>query len=96
MKEVLILSRQATKETMADRGSKHVERSKDGVPQWDGDAATFQEYAELAGHWQESIPYHKRYLCGPRLQANCQARLEDSCSQSGQDGFPTPMGWRFC
>lgn len=69
MKEVLILSRQATKETMADRGSKHVERSKDGVPQWDGDAATFQEYAELAGHWQESIPYHKRYLCGPRLQA---------------------------
>ncbi len=54
---------------MADRGSQHVERSKDGVPQWDGNAATFQEYAELAGHWQESIPYHKRYLCGPRLQS---------------------------
>ena len=48
---------------------KHIERSKDGVPQWDGDASTFQEYSELASHWQESIPYHKRYLCGPRLQA---------------------------
>ena len=48
---------------------KYIERSKDGVPQWDGDATTFQEYSELASHWQESIPYHKRYLCGPRLQA---------------------------
>eukprot|EP00435_Cladocopium_sp_Y103_P069442 s548_g33.t1 len=54
---------------MAERTMKHIERSKDGVPQWDGDATTFQEYSEMASHWQESIPYHKRYLCGPRLQA---------------------------
>ena len=44
-----------------------IERSKDGVPQWDGAAHTFQEYSEAAEHWEQTIPYHKRYLCGPRL-----------------------------
>ena len=48
---------------MAER----IERSKDGVPCWDGSSATFQEYSELAEHWEQTIPYHKRYLCGPRL-----------------------------
>jgi len=54
---------------MADRGVKHVERNKEGVPMWDGDPTTFTEYAEMAGHWQQSVAYHKRYLCGPKLQA---------------------------
>ena len=44
-----------------------IERSKDGVPQWDGSASTFQEYSELAEHWEQTVPYHKRYLCGPKL-----------------------------
>ena len=46
---------------------KQIERSKDGVPCWDGDASTYQEYAELAALWEQSVPYHKRYLCGPKL-----------------------------
>ena len=54
---------------MADRGVKHVERNKEGVPMWDEDPTTFTEYAEMADHWQQSVAYHKRYLCGPKLQA---------------------------
>ena len=46
-----------------------IERNKEGVPCWDGNAATFQEYAEMASHWEQSVPIHKRYLCGPKLQA---------------------------
>ena len=44
-----------------------VTKSKDGVPQWDGDSSTFQEYEEQCMQWEQSIVYHKRYLCGPRL-----------------------------
>ena len=54
---------------MADRGMLQVERTKEGVPIWDGNAATFQEYSELALHWEQSVAHHKRYLCGPRLQS---------------------------
>lgn len=52
---------------MGDRGVKRIERSREGVPGWDGDASTYQEYAEAASMWEQSIPYHKRYLCGPKL-----------------------------
>jgi len=42
-------------------------RTKDGVPVWDGEAASFQAYEELALQWEQGIAWHKRYLCGPRL-----------------------------
>ena len=42
-------------------------RSKDGVPVWNGEAATFQSYEEQALQWEQGVPWHKRYLCGPRL-----------------------------
>eukprot|EP00435_Cladocopium_sp_Y103_P006967 s510_g2.t1 len=44
-----------------------ISRSRDGVPQWSGDAANFQDYEDAALLWEQGIPYHKRYLCGPRL-----------------------------
>lgn len=44
-----------------------IQRTKDGVPQWDEEATTFQEYEELCLQWEQSTAYHKRYLCGPRL-----------------------------
>ena len=44
-----------------------IERNKEGLPIWDGASATFQEYSELAEHWEQTVPYHKRYLCGPKL-----------------------------
>ena len=44
-----------------------VTKSKDGIPQWNGDARSFQEYEEMSLLWDQSIPYHKRYLSGPKL-----------------------------
>ena len=44
-----------------------ITRSRDGVPQWSGDAANFQDYEDAALLWEQGIPYHKRYLCGPGL-----------------------------
>ena len=44
-----------------------ISRNKDGVPQWGGDAASFQQYEEEALQWEQSIAYGKRYLCGPKL-----------------------------
>ncbi|CAE7230835.1 unnamed protein product [Symbiodinium microadriaticum] len=42
-------------------------RNKDGVPSWDGNGSTYQEYEEVCLLWQESTEYHKRYLNGPKL-----------------------------
>ena len=44
-----------------------ISRSKDGVPQWSGDAASYQEYEEQALQWEQSVEHKKRYLCGPKL-----------------------------
>ena len=44
-----------------------VTKSKDGVPQWNGDSRSFQEYEEMCLQWEQAAPYHKRYLCGPKL-----------------------------
>ena len=46
---------------------KRIERTREGVPVWDGDASTYQEYEETVQFWEQSIAVHKRYLCGPRL-----------------------------
>lgn len=51
---------------------KHVEKSREGVPIWDGDAATFQEFEESALVWEQSVAHHKRYLCAPKLMAELQ------------------------
>ena len=42
-------------------------RTRDGVPIWNGEAATFQAYEEMALQWEQGVSWHKRYLCGPRL-----------------------------
>ena len=44
-------------------------RSKDGVPTWDGNANTFQAYEEQVLVWEQGVKYENRYLCGPRLAA---------------------------
>ena len=52
---------------MTEKNLKQISRSKDGIPIWDGDSGTFQEYEECALLWEQSIAYEKRYLCGPKL-----------------------------
>ena len=47
--------------------SLEVGKSKDGVPQWDGNPTGFQEYYEMCQLWEATTPWHKRYMNGPRL-----------------------------
>ena len=44
-------------------------RNKEGVPIWDGEAGTFNDFEEASLMWEQSVAYQKRYLCGPRIQA---------------------------
>ena len=47
-------------------------KSKDGVPQWSGEPSTFTEYEEQCLLYEQSVPYHKRYMVGPRLIGELQ------------------------
>ena len=49
-----------------------VTRSKEGVPVWDGTPSSFEEYSELCQIFEQSTPFHKRYLAGPRLLGELQ------------------------
>lgn len=44
-----------------------IARYREGVPQWDGAARTFEEYSELAERWEQTVPYRKKCLCNPKL-----------------------------
>ena len=50
-------------------GSSSCGKTKEGVPTWDGGSESFQAYVEAAQLYEQAVPYHKRYLCGPKLQA---------------------------
>ncbi|CAE7447253.1 unnamed protein product, partial [Symbiodinium sp. CCMP2456] len=42
-------------------------RTKDGVPTWSGEAASFTQYEETALLWEQSLTWEKRYTAGPKL-----------------------------
>ncbi|CAE7437247.1 unnamed protein product [Symbiodinium sp. CCMP2456] len=44
-----------------------VERTKEGVPKWDGSANTFTAYEEACYLYEAGTEMHKHALCGPRL-----------------------------
>ena len=44
-------------------------KSKDGIPSWNGAAESFQAYQEAALLYEQTTPYQKRYLRGPKLQS---------------------------
>ena len=44
-----------------------VQKTKDGVPIWDGDPSTYVEYAESARLFEQAVAPHKRAQVGPRL-----------------------------
>ena len=43
---------------MAEK-QKRIEKTREGVPIWDGDAGTYQEFEESALLWEQSIAMHK-------------------------------------
>ena len=47
-------------------------KPRDGTPSWDGAADSFQSYCESALLYEQTMPYHKRYLVGPKLQSELQ------------------------
>ena len=51
---------------------KRIEKTREGVPIWDGDSSTFQEFEETSLIWEQSVAHHKRYLCAPKLVAELQ------------------------
>ena len=46
-----------------------VQKNKDGVPIWSGEATTFEEYVENCLLYEQTVVREKRYLCGPRIAA---------------------------
>ena len=49
-----------------------ITRNRDGVPQWGGDPATFHIYEEEAYLWEQTVAWHKRHACAPKLKAELQ------------------------
>ncbi|CAK8994705.1 CCHC-type domain-containing protein [Durusdinium trenchii] len=46
-----------------------VQKSKDGVPVWGGEAVCFEEFIEMCLLYEQTVVKEKRYLCGPRIAA---------------------------
>ena len=46
-----------------------VQKSKDGVPVWGGEAVCFEEFIETCLLYEQTVVKEKRYLCGPRIAA---------------------------
>ena len=46
-----------------------VGRTRDGVPTWSGEPATWEEYRRAALLYVQATKWESRYLCGPRLAA---------------------------
>ena len=53
-------------------GSTGIQRNRDGVPAWNGDAMLFEEYVEACLLYEQTVVREKRYLCGPRLASELQ------------------------
>ena len=48
-------------------GASSIQRNRDGVPTWSGEAVLFEEYVEACLLYEQTVAREKRYLCGPRL-----------------------------
>ena len=44
-----------------------VQKSRDGVPTWSGEATSFEEFVESCLLYEQTVVREKRYLCGPRI-----------------------------
>ncbi|CAE7350905.1 unnamed protein product [Symbiodinium sp. CCMP2592] len=49
-----------------------ITKTKEGVPQWSGEAQSFTEYEEQCLLYEQSVEYHKRYMVAPRLISELQ------------------------
>ena len=63
--------REPRAESMSSSGGM-ISKTKEGVPQWSGEASSFTEYEEQCLLYEQSVEYHKRYMVGPRLISELQ------------------------
>ena len=72
-------------------------RTRDGVPKWDGSAASFAEYEEQAAIFEQGVAWSKRSTVGPRLAAELSGSARRLISGrpvdwlSHQDGVARPL-----
>ena len=69
-----------------------VGRTRDGVPKWDGSAATFAEYEELAAIYEQGVSWSKRSTVAPRLAAELSGSARRLISGRPVDWLSSPDG----
>ena len=67
-------------------------RTKDGVPLWDGDPGSFQEFCESARLYEQSIAFHKRATVGPRLASELSGAARRQVTGKPADWLSFPGG----
>ncbi|CAE7215642.1 TARBP1, partial [Symbiodinium sp. CCMP2456] len=72
--------------------TQEVGKSKDGVPQWDGNPVGFQEYYEMCQLWEATTPWHKRYMNGPRLATELQGAAKRLILGKSPEWLAHPAG----
>ena len=55
------------------------EKTDKNIPTWDGNPAGWDTYLRRASLYIEGTEWHKRYLCGPRLEGNLRMSAESAC-----------------
>ncbi|CAE7897668.1 unnamed protein product, partial [Symbiodinium necroappetens] len=71
-----------------------VERTKEGVPKWDGSANTFTAYEEACYLYEAGTEMHKRALCGPRLVSELSGAAKRMVSGRSPTWVPNCRGVR--
>ena len=44
-----------------------IQRNRDGVPVWNGEPSSLEEFTEACLRYEQTVVKEKRYLCGPRI-----------------------------
>ena len=73
-------------------GDGAIGRTREGVPKWDGSAASFAEYEELAAIYEQGVPWSKRSTVGPRLAAELSGSARRMISGRPVDWLSSPDG----
>ena len=71
-----------------------ITKTKEGVPQWSGEAQSFTEYEEQCLLYEQSVEYHKRYMVAPRLISELQGPAKRLVIGKKPDWVSFPGGVR--
>lgn len=69
-----------------------VTRTKDGVPGWSGEPATWLEFKQAARLYVASTKYENRYTCGPRIAAELTGAAKKAIMGKKSSWLSDPQG----